>query len=76
MMLGGEMVLSIRFVESNAIDLTAMVDGVVMVNQVVRFMIVGGRGGGTSLIGIVPPGISSKYFGELWELTVKASNGL
>jgi len=37
---------------------------------------VGGRGGGTSLIGIVPPGISSKYFGELWELTVKASNGL
>jgi hypothetical protein len=34
MMLGGEIVLSIRFVESNAIDLTAMVDGVVMVNQV------------------------------------------
>lgn len=24
----------------------------------------GGRGGGTSLIGIVPTGISSKYFGE------------
>ncbi|KAL3611883.1 hypothetical protein D5086_002903 [Populus alba] len=42
--------------------------------QVYDRWVVGGRGGGTNLIGIVPTGISSKYFGELWELTVKATN--